>query len=186
MNFSIDIWHHFDATPSASLKRIEEKLTQLTQYMASQKEEILAAVAAEKQQFLDAIQAIVVQQELPADDEQEILAAIRGIVPDTTPAPGTHNVALTASSMGQENMVVSLHNTGIDDGRLALLQGIYDSAKAAASAQPEGGEAFDSTISLTVDGTAITFTTKSAKTKAAADVAYLTAFLVQAQSQLGA
>jgi hypothetical protein len=186
MNLSIDIFHHFCPTPGETprLKRIEDQLTQLIQAMSTQKEEILAAIAAEKQQFLDAVKGIVTNQGLSASDEADIISAIHEIVPDTAPAPGKHNLALTAASLGAESMVVSLSNNGIDDARLALLQGVYAAAKDAAAASGEAGETFESTVSLTVDGTPQVFVTKSEKSKAAADVAYLTAFLAEAQAQL--
>jgi hypothetical protein len=165
-------------------------LSQLVQIIMSQKTEILEVIAAERTQFLAEVEKILNSKAgLPESDKAEIIAAIKGIVPDEeVPLPeGVFNVTLKDESSGNETQKVTLFNGPVRVERRDLLLGIYNAAVEAATAEPAKGAPLNSNLSFS-DGVNYDagVNIDSESKKAAADVVVYSAALALAQAQLDA
>lgn len=162
-----------------TLSRIERTLNSM-----AKKDEILAAIAAEREQYLAKIEEVLNSKPDISDaTATEIVAAVRGIVPDTAPTDGKKNVSLGFISDGDEYFSVQLNNRNVSAERAALLKGIHDGAVLAGNSQASGGTIFKTSVFFD-DGERSSETYTNGKQKAAYDVFVLSALLQEAQAQL--
>lgn len=162
-------------------------LSPLTNIIMSAKAEILQAIAAERDQYLAAIEAALSKQGISDADKADILTAVRGIVPDATPAEGKHNVRLSASTSGNEEMILSLVNNGADDAQAAALRALFDGVLAAAEVAPaDKGPSVTTTFSFSDNGETVPGVATTLLQKAYADRYLGQAIVAIAEAQINA
>lgn len=178
-NFNPVAWLRAMAALPETLRRIESKINSM-----AKKDEILAAIAAEREQYLVKIEEVLSKQGISDADAAEIIAAIKGIVPDSGPAEGKKNVTSGFIAEGDEYFSVQLNNRNVSEERAALLKGMHEGAVLAGNSQAPGGATFTSTVYFDDGGGRVSQTYTNGKQKAAYDVVVLESLIAEAKGQL--